>query len=95
MILRTEKICRVFGRGQSTVNAVNTVNLNIQEGESVAIVGKSGAGKSTLLHMMAGLDSPTSGKVFLNKIDMYKVNETKRAFLRNQKINLLHAFVRD
>ena len=65
VILETKQLCKFYGTGENQVKAVNHVNIQIQQGEFVAIVGKSGSGKSTLLHMLGGLDTPTSGSVTL------------------------------
>ena len=66
VILETNQLCKFYGTGENQVKAVNHVNIQIQQGEFVAIVGKSGSGKSTLLHMLGGLDTPTSGSVILS-----------------------------
>lgn len=74
------------------VRAVNDISVEIKKGASVAIVGPSGAGKSTLLHMLGGLDSPTSGKVFLGTLDIYKLSDNDRAAVRNKKIGFVFQF---
>ena len=61
VILETKQLCKFYGAGENQVKAVNQVNIQIEQGEFVAIVGKSGSGKSTLLHMLGGLDTPTKG----------------------------------
>lgn len=66
VILETNQLCKFYGTGENQVKAVNHVNIQIEQGEFVAIVGKSGSGKSTLLHMLGGLDTPTSGSVILS-----------------------------
>ena len=66
VILETNQLCKFYGTGENQVKAVNHVNIQIGQGEFVAIVGKSGSGKSTLLHMLGGLDTPTSGSVTLS-----------------------------
>ncbi len=68
---------------------LNDINLGIQRGESLAIVGPSGSGKSTLLGIMAGLDTPTRGRVFLNGTDITSLNEDKRAILRSEKLGFV------
>src|SRR5699024_581291 len=74
-ILRTENLCKYYGSGENEVRAVQNANIDIQKGEFVAIVGKSGSGKSTLLHMLGGLDTPTSGKVFIRGKDIFSYKE--------------------
>ena len=59
VILETKQLCKFYGAGENQVKAVNQVDIQIEQGEFVAIVGKSGSGKSTLLHMLGGLDTPT------------------------------------
>ena len=71
VILETNQLCKFYGTGENQVKAVNHVNIQIEQGEFVAIVGKSGSGKSTLLHMLGGLDTPTSGSVILSDKDLY------------------------
>ena len=63
VILETNQLCKFYGTGENQVKAVNHVNIQIQQGEFVAIVGKSGSGKSTLLHMLGGLDSATTKEI--------------------------------
>lgn len=89
VILRTEDLCKFYGAGDSEVRAVNKVNLEIAHGEFVAIVGKSGSGKSTLLHMMGGLDRPTSGRVLIKNVDIYRPSEDALAVFRRRKIGFV------
>ena len=88
-ILRTENICKYYGIGENEVRAVQNVNIDIQKGEFVAIVGKSGSGKSTLLHMLGGLDTPTSGKVFIRGKDIFSYKEDALAVFRRRKIGFI------
>lgn len=81
-ILRTENLCKYYGSGENEVRAVQNANIDIQKGEFVAIVGKSGSGKSTLLHMLGGLDTPTSGKVFIRGKDIFSYKEDALAVFR-------------
>lgn len=83
-ILRTEKLCKYYGRGSSAVKAVDNVDISIGKGEFVSVIGKSGSGKSTLLHLLGGLDRPTSGRVFLSDIDLYSVKENELAVKENE-----------
>ena len=64
-ILRTENLCKTYGKNENAVQAVRDANVTVEKGEFVAIVGSSGSGKSTLMHMLGGVDRPTSGKVFV------------------------------
>ena len=74
VILETRQLCKFYGAGENQVKAVNQVDIQIEQGEFVAIVGKSGSGKSTLLHMLGGLDTPTKGSVNLQSLS-YHVHE--------------------
>lgn len=88
-ILRTENLCKYYGSGENEVRAVQNANVDIQKGEFVAIVGKSGSGKSTLLHMLGGLDTPTSGKVFIRGKDIFSYKEDALAVFRRRKIGFI------
>ena len=88
-ILRTQNLCKYYGSGENEVRAVQNANIDIQKGEFVAIVGKSGSGKSTLLHMLGGLDTPTSGKVFIRGKDIFSYKEDALAVFRRRKIGFI------
>lgn len=88
-ILKTKDLCKYYGSGENEVRAVQNVNLAIEKGEFVAIVGKSGSGKSTLLHMLGGLDTPSAGKVFIGGRDIFTYKEDKLAVLRRRKIGFV------
>ncbi|PZM81478.1 MAG: ABC transporter ATP-binding protein [Candidatus Melainabacteria bacterium] len=78
--------------GEQTVEAVKNVSLDLQEGRSLAIVGRSGSGKSTLLGMIGGISRPTSGQVLIDGVDQWKLNDSGRADLRNQKLGFVFQF---
>ena len=80
-ILRVEHLCKTYGSKETLVKALDDINFKVNKGEFVAIVGASGSGKSTLLHILGGVDKPTSGKVFVDNKDIYKLNETNLAIL--------------
>ena len=82
VILETKQLCKFYGAGENQVKAVNQVDIQIEQGEFVAIVGKSGSGKSTLLHMLGGLDTPTKGSVILAGKDLYRMNQDALAVFR-------------
>lgn len=88
-VLRTEGLCKYYGKGESEVKAVDHVNISIKQGEFVAIVGKSGSGKSTLLHMLGGLDNPTEGKVYIKDKDIFALKEDALAVFRRRKIGFI------
>lgn len=83
-VLVVDDLVETYGTGQSTFQALKGINLTIEKGESVAIIGKSGSGKSTLMHLLALLDKPTSGKILLNNQDASKIKKSHLDKLRNQ-----------
>ncbi|WP_346868845.1 ABC transporter ATP-binding protein [Clostridium sp. UBA5119] len=91
-ILRVENLKKYYGEGNSQVRALDDTSFSIDKGQFVAIVGASGSGKSTLLHLIGGLDIPTSGKVFINDIDIYKQNETGLSIFRRRNIGFIFQF---
>lgn len=91
-ILKVEKLTKVYGKGDNKVVALDDVSFSVDKGEFVAIVGASGSGKSTLLHLLGGVDRPTSGKVFINGTDIFKMNDDKLAIFRRRQIGLIYQF---
>ena len=87
-----ENLCKTYGTGEGAVNALCNVDLRIEDGEFVAIVGKSGSGKSTLLNLLGGLDSETSGRVLYNDVDITKLGEPALADFRLRKIGFVFQF---
>ena len=85
-------LTKIYRGGSEEITVFQNLNLTIQPGEMVAIVGASGAGKSTLLHLLGGLDRPTSGTVFLDDFDMFKNGELQLATLRNRRIGFVFQF---
>jgi len=90
--LKVEDLCKVYGKGESRVTALDHVSLTIEKGEFAAIIGSSGSGKSTLLHAIAGVDIPTSGKVYLNGQDVYSGNNETLAIFRRRQVGLIYQF---
>lgn len=88
-ILQTKNLCKYYGRGENQVKAVDNINLEIEQGEFAAIVGKSGSGKSTLLHLLGGLDTPTSGSVLVRGKDISNMKEEELAIFRRRKIGFI------
>lgn len=88
-ILQTKDLKKVYGTGDTQVNALNGVTISVQEGEFISIVGTSGSGKSTLLHMLGGLDRPTSGKVFVADKDIFSFKEEELTIFRRRKIGFV------
>ena len=91
-ILRVENLSKSYGKGEAEVKALQNVNLSINKGEFVAIVGPSGSGKSTLLHLLGGVDKPTSGNVFINDVDIYTLKEKDLAIFRRRNVGLIYQF---
>lgn len=91
-ILRVENLSKVYGAGDTAVRALDDVSFSVKKGEFVAIVGSSGSGKSTLLHMVGGVDWPSSGKVFIDGVDIYGLKETRLAIFRRRQIGLIYQF---
>lgn len=91
-ILRTEHLCKKYGKGGNEVTAVNNVNISVARGEFVAVVGSSGSGKSTLMHMLGGVDRPTSGRVLIEDRDIYRMSDDKLAVFRRRQVGLIYQF---
>lgn len=88
-MIKAKKIAKVYGAGDTCVQALQDLDLAIQENEFVAIMGQSGSGKTTLLNILSGLDSPTSGKVYIDGQDLYALTEKERTALRAQSIGFV------
>jgi len=91
-ILKVENLCKTYGKGETLVKALDNVSFTAEKGEFIAIVGSSGSGKSTLLHILGGVDRPTSGKVYVDGEDVYKLNETNLAIFRRRQVGLIYQF---
>ena len=91
-ILRCEGIKKVYGTGNNRVAALQKVDLSVEKGEFVAIVGASGSGKSTLLHILGSVDKPTEGKVIIEGTDISTLNQTEAAIFRRRKVGLVYQF---
>ncbi|AGK98711.1 ABC transporter ATP-binding protein [Clostridium pasteurianum] len=91
-ILKVENLNKTYGRGETKVEALKNINMSVNKGEFVAIVGASGSGKSTLLHLLGGLDRPTSGKVIVDGQNIYDNKEEELAVFRRRKIGFVFQF---
>ena len=91
-ILKVENLTKVYVKENSKVVALDNVSFSVEKGEFVAIVGASGSGKSTLLHLMGGVDTPTSGKVFIDGKDIYKLSSDNLAIFRRREVGLIYQF---
>lgn len=91
-LLQCTDLKKIYGTGDTTVCALNGINLTVSRGEFVAVVGASGSGKSTLLHLMAGVDKPTAGTVEIDGVDVGKLDPTRAALFRRRKVGLIYQF---
>lgn len=91
-ILKCNDIEKVFGKGDSKVVALGGIDLSIEKGEFVTIVGASGSGKSTLLHILGSVDKPTNGTVMIDGVDIGRLNATDAAIFRRRKVGLVYQF---
>ena len=91
-ILKVENLVKTYGEGENKVNAVDDVSFSVNKGEFVAIVGTSGSGKSTLLHMIGGVDTPTSGKIFVDGNEINSMKVDKLAIFRRREIGIVYQF---
>ncbi len=91
-ILRTEGLTRQYGTGQTMVTALDHVDLQVERGQFVAIIGASGSGKSTLLHLLGGVDRPDGGKIFVEDVDIATFGEERLAQYRRRKVGLIYQF---
>lgn len=91
-ILRIENLCKTYGKNEARVDALKNINLSINKGEFVAIVGPSGSGKSTLLHLIGGVDKPSEGNVYINDVDIYNLKEKDLSIFRRRNVGLIYQF---
>lgn len=91
-ILEIKNLCKVYGEGETRVDALKNISFDVDQGEFVAVVGPSGSGKSTLLHILGGVDVPTSGVVRIAGTDIGKLDENKLAIFRRRQIGLIYQF---
>ena len=88
-ILETKALRKIYGSGDTEVRALDGVDLTVDKGEFVAVVGTSGSGKSTLLHMLGGLDRPTSGAVLVDGSDIFSLKDEALTIFRRRKIGFV------
>ena len=91
-ILKCECIGKIYGSGANQVRALDKVNLSVEKGEFVVIIGASGSGKSTLLHILGSVEKPTKGKVLVDGIDISSMSRTQAAIFRRRKVGLVYQF---
>ena len=91
-ILKVENLTKTYGKGLNKVVALDNVSFTVNKGEFVAIIGASGSGKSTLMHLIGGVDKPTSGKVYIDGVDIYNMNSDALCIFRRRQIGLIYQF---
>lgn len=91
-ILKCESVRKIYGEGSNQVKALNGIDLSVEKGEFVAIIGASGSGKSTLLHILGSVDKPTEGKVLIDGTDISAMDPTQSAIFRRRKVGLVYQF---
>jgi putative ABC transport system ATP-binding protein len=91
-LLRTKRLTKTYGIKETEVKALKPTDISIEKGEFTAIVGPSGSGKSTLLHLLAGLDKPSAGQVFINDMDIYSMGEKELSRFRRRNIGFIFQF---
>lgn len=89
IVIKTENLTKIYGEGEVAVRAINNVDLTIKAGEFTALVGPSGSGKTTLLNMIGGLDAPTSGKVWIDKVDISTLSNNRLIDFRLHNIGFV------
>lgn len=91
-LLTCDNVTKIYGSGEAKVTALDQINLSVNKGEFVAIVGASGSGKSTLLHLLGGVDRPSGGKIWIEDTDISTLSEEKLAVFRRRKVGLIYQF---
>jgi putative ABC transport system ATP-binding protein len=91
-ILRVENLCKIYGKGDNEVRALDGVSFSVEKGEFISIIGPSGSGKSTLLHIIGGVDKPTSGAVYMDGQNVYTKNDEQLAIFRRRQVGLIYQF---
>ena len=91
-ILRVENLTKIYKNGSNEIRAVDNVSFSVEKGDFVAIIGASGSGKSTLLHLIGGVDRPTNGKVFIDGVNIYDLDNDKLAIFRRRQVGLIYQF---
>lgn len=91
-ILKMENISKKYGKGKTSLKALNNVSINVEEGEFISIVGPSGSGKSTLLNILGCIDNPTSGNIFIENENITKLSDKQMAIFRRRKLGFIFQF---
>ena len=91
-IVKVEHLVKTYGEGDTQVKAVDDVSFSVEKGEFLCIIGASGSGKSTLMHLMGGVDRPTSGSVYIDGEDIFKLNDDTLAVFRRRQVGIIYQF---
>jgi len=91
-VIRIEKLCKVYGSGPTAIHALKDVSLEVRRGEFLVLMGPSGSGKSTLLHLLAGLEAPTSGEIYLDEMPITKMSDDQMTVFRRRHIGFVFQF---
>ena len=91
-IVKVEHLVKTYGEGDTQVRAVDDVSFSVEKGEFLCIIGASGSGKSTLMHLMGGVDRPTSGSVYIDGEDIFKLNDDTLAVFRRRQVGIIYQF---
>ena len=91
-ILKVERLSKIYGKEKTAIKAVDDVSFSVEKGDFVAIVGASGSGKSTLLHLLGGVDRPSAGKVFIDGVDIYEMDNDALAIFRRRQVGIIYQF---
>lgn len=91
-MIEAKGLRKIYRNGAKELEVLKGIDLKVEKGEVLAVLGPSGAGKSTLLHLLGGLDSPTSGEILIDGVDIYSLGDMERARMRNRKIGFVFQF---
>jgi len=91
-ILKVENLSKTYGKGKNAVRALDGISFTVKKGEFIAIVGASGSGKSTLMHILGGVDTPSSGHVYVEGQDVFSLDENNLAIFRRRQVGLIYQF---
>ena len=91
-LLKIENLCKIYGKGENEVKALDNVSFTVPKGQMTAIIGPSGSGKSTLLHIIGAVEKPTSGKVYVDGQDVYAQKDKNLAVFRRRQVGLIYQF---
>lgn len=91
-IVKIENLKKIYGKNYSEVTALNGISLTVEKGEFIAIVGTSGSGKSTLMHLIGGVDTPTSGSILVDGVEVHTQSERELTLYRRKKVSLIYQF---